>query len=229
MAEINIEKKKPIWPWIIIILIILAAIYFFWVYTDRDHTYNNEEMLQTDTISQLDENSVYDNTLTDSTTLYTGSYGTIRHERALADYFGFVENKNNMALDHEYYRTALFKLITATKREAEIKNVDVDAHIEAAMESAEMVTNDPASTKDSATGNHTNKIKDAADHIAQALQTIQQKEFDNLSNEANEVQLAVADIDVDASGDQNQRDINIFFDKSARLLQKMYEAENNNQ
>ena len=48
-------------------------------------------------------------------------------------------------------------------------------------------------------------------------------------SETIKIKFAVADIDVDASGDQNQRDINIFFDKSARLLQKMYEAENNNQ
>lgn len=28
MAEIKIEKKKPVWPWIIAILLIAAVVYF---------------------------------------------------------------------------------------------------------------------------------------------------------------------------------------------------------
>jgi len=31
MAEIKIEKKKPIWPWIVVALIIGALIYYIFV------------------------------------------------------------------------------------------------------------------------------------------------------------------------------------------------------
>lgn len=40
MAEIKIEKKKPIWPWIAIVLIIGALIYYIFV---KDHETTNSD------------------------------------------------------------------------------------------------------------------------------------------------------------------------------------------
>lgn len=35
MAEIKIKKKSPVWPWIVFVVIILAALaYYFMVYED---------------------------------------------------------------------------------------------------------------------------------------------------------------------------------------------------
>lgn len=37
MAEIKIKKKSPVWPWILVIVIVLAAMaYYFMVYADSD-------------------------------------------------------------------------------------------------------------------------------------------------------------------------------------------------
>lgn len=51
MAEIKIEKKKPVWPWIIVALIVLGAIAYFVFYdkyedgeieeTTIDESYND--------------------------------------------------------------------------------------------------------------------------------------------------------------------------------------------
>ena len=38
MAEIKIEKKKPIWPWIVAVLIIGALVYYLFV---KDHETND--------------------------------------------------------------------------------------------------------------------------------------------------------------------------------------------
>lgn len=38
MAEIKIEKKKPIWPWIVAILLIGAVVYY--IYFREDETQN---------------------------------------------------------------------------------------------------------------------------------------------------------------------------------------------
>ncbi len=45
MAEIKIEKKKPIWPWILLGLIILAVIVYFVIADngDDDDDFNEEE------------------------------------------------------------------------------------------------------------------------------------------------------------------------------------------
>lgn len=52
MAEIKIEKKKPIWPWIVLLLIIAALIYFVYF---RDNETTNENNVET-------ENSTSENT-----------------------------------------------------------------------------------------------------------------------------------------------------------------------
>ena len=48
MAEIEIEKKKPIWPWIILVLVILALLYFL-VFDEE------EEVLEEDPIEEYEE------------------------------------------------------------------------------------------------------------------------------------------------------------------------------
>jgi len=54
MAEIKIEKKKPIWPWILLILIILIGVYIFWQNYDTMNDPNDTEMV-TDTIEEINE------------------------------------------------------------------------------------------------------------------------------------------------------------------------------
>lgn len=220
MAEIKIEKKKPVWPWVLVVIIILAAIYFFWYYNDRNFDSNND-LFQRDTISQLEEPHQNENELRDTKTLYTGSYGTVRKEEALADYFIFVDNLDNKSADKGYYQTAFFKLITATKRQSEIEMVDVSNNILEAMKSAENLTNDPTKTAIA------DNAKKAADEVSKALKTIQEKEFDNLSDEMKEVENAVTGIDGGQTLDKQANNIDTFLDKTARLLQKMNDNEDN--
>lgn len=43
MAEIKIEKKKPVWPWILIGLIILVVIFFVVFAGEEDDEFNNDD------------------------------------------------------------------------------------------------------------------------------------------------------------------------------------------
>ncbi len=57
MAEIKIEKKKPVWPWILVILLIIIGVYLYWSYNENVADRNNEETeIITDTIRDTDEN-----------------------------------------------------------------------------------------------------------------------------------------------------------------------------
>lgn len=223
MAEIKIEKKKPIWPWILIILIILAAIYFFWYYNDNNYN-TDKNLMEKDSITQLDESDTHDNEVIDSTTLYTGSYGTIRNEQAIADYLNFIDLNKDISREtnNEYYRSAFFKLITATKREAEIKNVDVTEDIAAAMKNAELLTNDPTVTQ------KTDIIRKVAENVSKALKTIQQQKFIDFSGEGNSVETASNNINASGKIEDERKNVDMFFDKSAILLQKMYQKEEEN-
>ena len=220
MTEIKIEKKKPIWPWVILVLIILAAIYFFWYYNDRDYVMD-ENLIPLDTVSQNDNAYRDDTNRTTDETLYTGIYGTVTNEHDLADYFTFVDNKENKSVDSTFYRTAFFKLITATKRQAEMENVDVSSNISSAMQNATNLTNDPAK------GTKADNAKKAASDVAKALNTLIDKDPDNLSSSMKEVDSAVSGIDGSQTLESQSNNIDAFFDKSARLLQKMYDYDNN--
>lgn len=44
MAEIKIEKKKPIWPWIVALLIIGALIYYIYSKDQEAQNENNIEI-----------------------------------------------------------------------------------------------------------------------------------------------------------------------------------------
>lgn len=52
MAEIKIEKKKPVWPWIVAILLIAAVAYYVFVKDDEtrnDRSVETENAVSTDT------------------------------------------------------------------------------------------------------------------------------------------------------------------------------------
>lgn len=47
MAEIKIEKKKPIWPWIIAVLLIAALVYYVFLREDHVQDPNRTEIENT--------------------------------------------------------------------------------------------------------------------------------------------------------------------------------------
>ena len=61
MADIRIEKKKTVWPWILLVIIlgVLAFLYFYGS-TDEDDTQTTEmeEITHTESILILHENEI---------------------------------------------------------------------------------------------------------------------------------------------------------------------------
>jgi uncharacterized integral membrane protein len=47
MAEIKIEKKKPVWPWIVVGLIIAVLLYFILLSTTETQSESNVEIENT--------------------------------------------------------------------------------------------------------------------------------------------------------------------------------------
>ncbi len=67
MAEIKIEKKKPVWPWILLVLLILVGVYVFWTYNDNMNETNQDEMVN-DTIQEMNDD--YNEIEVDTTKAY---------------------------------------------------------------------------------------------------------------------------------------------------------------
>ncbi|WP_310993644.1 hypothetical protein [Aequorivita marina] len=221
MSEIKINKRKTFWPWILVILIFLAAIFFFRNY-NNNNSQTEKDLFETDSISQKTESKTMANGVKGAP-LYSGSYGTIQKEQTISDYLNFVESDIDAKTNDDYYRSAFFKLITATKRISEIKNLSVTDDIAAAMKSAEKLTNVPPANQKA------NHIKMASEKISNALRDIQQENYPNYLKEMNAVATASDNISPRGTIADDKENIDTYFDVTAVLLQKMFHHEEENQ
>lgn len=191
MAEIKIEKKKSIWPWILLGLVILAVVLYFLFFKNKT------------------ENATTSVSDTTAVAIHNGN-------DTVTDYINFVNgDTSKMALDHSYSSQALIKLVQATQAMANNKGYDVKADLDQARDYANQITKNPLET------NHADKIKKAAQIISTSLQNIQMAKYPALNMEAEGVKSAASNINPDVLTLDQKQAVQLFFDKAAMLLQKM--------
>ena len=199
MAEIKIEKKKPIWPWILALLLIAIIVYFLFF---RETTVITNESTTNDTIvnntEMVDDGYVNDNL------------------SAVAAFAAFVKGDDgSMTLDHTYSHDALTKLIDATAEISEKTNFDAKMDLDKAREHADMITKNPQAT------DHADHIKQSTDMISQTLHNLQKAKFPALTAEAEKVKMSSDAINVKELALNQKAKIKGFLDDSADLLDKM--------
>ena len=117
MSEIKIEKKKSMWPWMLLILGILALLIYFFALGDRNGI---KETKETTSLINIKE---------DNTTV--------------TEFVRFIEvDSRDMGLDHIYTNQAFTKLIAATNAMADEIKYDIRADIDQAKEYAAQITED---------------------------------------------------------------------------------------
>ena len=212
MAEIKIEKKKPIWPWVILVLVILALLYFL-VFANDDDDDDMDEM----NTEQVEEETVWEED-TDTadweesqSDWENDSLGT----ETVSGYLSYVSDKSKMGEDHEYTNNAIIELMHAVQAKANEMNYDISADMQEVKKSAEKITNDPTAPS------HANTIKDAGTKLADILENMQQENFPDLSQDVEEVKTAANNIKPDVQTLQQKDQINKFFDEAADVLRKM--------
>ncbi len=200
MAEIKIEKKAPIWPWILAGLVILGLVLYFFVF---DKNANQAVVDDADTTEVVaNEQSKND---------------------AVAQYLAFMDRDTaGMTLDHHYSNEALTKLANATEEMGNKVGEDVSAEAAKARELANRITNDENSTT------HADDIKTAGMGLSMALQKIQQKKFADLSSETNEVVEDAKEIDARNLTLDQKNSVKDFYKSAADLLKKMNDSYTTN-
>lgn len=213
MAEIKIEKKKPVWPWILLGLIILGIILYFLFANDNDGI---DDMDDTNT-EQVGDTTYQDTRAMDRDTTTFDRNDTISDvsSQSVNRYVAHVGDKSRMDMDHEYSSRALTHLINAVEYKAREKNVNLDADLAQIRTEAEEITNNPQST------DHANKIKSAGTKIADALDKLQENSYPDLDQDVEEVKTAAQGIDTQVETLQQKEQINSFYDEAAEVLRKM--------
>ncbi len=199
MAEIKIEQKKLVWPWVIFGLFIAALLVYLLAF--RDKGTNTATGTEADYITNTSD---------------AGLLGVKENNGTVAAYVNFVEdNKQKMSLDHAYTNEALLKLIEATNAMANEVEYDVRADIEKAREYEKMILVDPFETT------HADNIRKADDILTQVLQNIQKSKYPSLTIEVEELKRAAASIKPGVLTLDQKDAVKNYFAKAADLLQKM--------
>jgi hypothetical protein len=201
MAEIKIEQKKQIWPWMVAGLVIVALLVYFLVF--RDNGKNTEAVTEEDYITNTNEPTL------------AGVMEKENNDTVLA-YVNFVENRNErMSLDHAYTNEALLKLIKATNAKANEVGYEVRADIEKVKGYANMITKDPFDTA------HADNIRKATDILTNVLHNIQKAEYPRLADEVEELKSASESIKPGVLTLEQKDAVKNYFAKASGLLQKM--------
>lgn len=199
MAEIKIEQKKQIWPWLLVGLVIAALLVYFLVF--RDNSINTEPVADADNVTITNEPALV---------------AVKESNKTVAAYVNFVENsKQKMGLDHAYTNEALLKLIDATNAKADEVGYEVQADLEKVKEFAKMITDDSFETT------HADNIRKADDILTKVLQNIQKAKYPGLANEAKELKSAAESIKSGVLTLDQKEAVKNYFAKASDLLQKM--------
>jgi hypothetical protein len=114
MAEIKIERKKQIWPWLLVGVILGALLIYFLTY--RDYSKSPDSATEAGYITNTNEPDLI---------------GVNENNSTVAAYVNFVENSNErMSLDHAFTNEALLKLVDATNAMANEVGYEVRADME---------------------------------------------------------------------------------------------------
>lgn len=203
MAEIKIEEKSPVWPWIVLAVVVIGVLVYFFAFHGDDDDTNDRRHEQTE--QNRDE------------------MGEARKAApnisAVTAYVSFIivseTDSNSMGLDHEYTNEALLKLTHATRAMADEIGYDIQKDMDEVKTHADKITRDPYETS------HANSIRKSAETLAKVLKNVQQNAFPNLASEANGVRNAAQAIDPDALTLDQREEVKNFFMESARMLEKM--------
>jgi hypothetical protein len=199
MTEIKIEKKKSVWPWVLMILLSLVPIWFFFL-RDSDDNVEVEETT-TEEVVKGDEIGMGNQAMNSTD--------------AIAKYSAYIGDTEKMGIDHEYSNGALDYLIDALESKANMLKVDINADLDEARNNASKIKVDPYDI------NHADLIKDSGEIITRALSTLQKAKFPNLSQEVTNVDAAVSAIKKGELTLNQKDDVNEFFKSAESLLLKM--------
>ncbi len=207
MAEIKIEKKSTIWPWILLALLIIGLIAFFLL---RD---NDEAEPYADNTDNTEE--VMANEVNDDATMNDDAY--MNNQYALVSaYTTYVRNdEDKMGLDHDYTHAAFDKLIAAIREVAEENNYDLKVDLESAEQKSDAIKKDPMSLK------HANMIKDGFMVIAKAMRNLQQAKFGGLETDIDQLDQLANSVQEDVPTLEQKDNIKSFFNTASDILSDM--------
>ncbi|WP_299399616.1 hypothetical protein [uncultured Gelidibacter sp.] len=208
MAEIKIEKKKPIWPWVILMLVVLAIIAYL-IYAnddddindDFDDDYNNEQVIDT-----TDNTSAYD------------PYSTSTSYDQFTAFDQSITDSTRVAVDSSYTKVAFANLTKAVVHKADENYIEDSEALNDLRDFSSQYTAISTATKDT---KGFKNFKTASDKVVKVMEDIQKKSFPSLQTQVADLKNAASKINGSVTMNKQQAQIYAFLRQSRDVLQSM--------
>lgn len=202
MAEINIERKKgkkPVWPWILGLLLLAGII---WAISDSDDE------------PQLDEVAAVEEPYAEESVAAEPQSNVLENEPTeIADFVSYVnttEVKERMGLDHVVTSEALMRLSQALK---ELGEEDYSQQINDIQQTAQQIQTDPESLK------HADRVNNAFSKAADVLMQIKENRFpETAESEVQELQEIAREIEDGQPLLEQKEEVKSFFENAAQVV-----------
>ena len=204
MAEIRIEKKSYAWIWWLIGLIVLALVIWLIVGSGDD-----EAETAATTITEQEAAS----------TANAEANKAGRSNNPYVTYSMWVNNEANMGRHHEFTQEGLRNLAQAISYTAEYNNLSNDIEVNAEVEKIRSMANDI--TNDWQSTDHGNKINKAFTQAANVIDKIQDKKFQNLNSDVDELKNLANEVDPKTLTLNQKEGVKNFFEKADNVLSEM--------
>lgn len=226
MADIRVEKKnRPVWPWILGILLLAAII---WIIAD-DNDREPADQIGTVYEEPADRNS-RNNGLRDNDNRFGNNdrNDTLNNDArgAAMAYVNFIkDNDQKITKDHEYSKQALTHLSRALNSVANQNNVSIEdkQKLDELRKKADQLVQNKSSKE------HADKLSDAFASAADIIQNLQRKQFPDLKEEADDVKNAADRVRPNVVVTNQKDAVKNFFDKSADAIKSMAENGSRNE
>ena len=210
MAEIKIEKKSPIWPWILLLIAVIAIIVYFFYNNDADTIYDEDIQSEAiDTISSNTHNEAYG-----VAGPHMGATSVVQEfEKSLSD-------STRIAVDSIYTKTAIVNLAKVVTMKAD----ELDVQPSMALENLKFYSEQKAlSTDTEIPGKNSiyNNFKTVSKDIVTVLETIQSENYPSLQNDVMELKQTSSKIENNIATKEQQTTIQTFFTKAKKVINEM--------
>lgn len=209
MAEIKIEKKKPVWPWILAVLVVLGIIvYFVYANPDRDLLNDDYDDVTNEQVMESDKPLGKKRDAFQPGEAYT----------QYAAFEGSIRDSTRIAVDSSYTKKAYYNLCKAVAKKAEETNVE-DSQALSDLKNFSMLITKVSSPLSS--GETAKNFKTASDKVVKVLEDIQLKSYPNLQSQVSELKQVISKMDGHISMDKQQDNLTQFLQKSRDVLKAM--------
>ncbi|MFA0960482.1 hypothetical protein AB9P05_01620 [Roseivirga sp. BDSF3-8] len=206
MAEIHIRKKRPIWPWVAIGLVLLAMI----IYLLASGVFSENEFQSDQDNPEVPEQSEIGG-------IREGMVDEAPPSELTAYYEHIEDSEGKMGIDHIYTHRAFTLLTNAMNATAEETGYDFRQDMSMLKEKGDSILKDPMKL------DHANTIKHGFVQVVESMNNMQSSGMDYISQDVATLEKYASNLNPDEPTLEQKELVKGFFDQASVILRTIHD------